>query len=279
MVLRQADIPHSSKLLRSHFLARREKNSAYSIRAFARDSGLSQAFLSYVLKGERRLSIRKAVAMSAKLKLAENERDALLQAVAHDRWGMEIADAGDGAGSSHRYRAEEEEFAALAMDQFEAISNWYHLAILDLTFLKQFKPEVKWIASSLGITTVEAREAIERLSRLGLLDTREKRWKKSKRKIVVPTSRSVDAVRAFHRQMISKALAELDRTDSASFARREISGYTVTVDPRKIPEARKLIARFQARLAEFLMDGEPSDLYQINVQFFSLLKKKERKPA
>ena len=46
----------------------------------------------------------------------------------------------------------------------------YHYAILELVRLKEFRPDSRWIARMLGITTDEVNIALNRLIRLGLLE-------------------------------------------------------------------------------------------------------------
>ena len=52
---------------------------------------------------------------------------------------------------------------------FKIIGDWYHCAILELTYLSDFKAEPNWIAKKLGIGYLEAKLALERLISLGLL--------------------------------------------------------------------------------------------------------------
>ena len=48
------------------------------------------------------------------------------------------------------------EYQQLQMDTFRVISDWYHFGILELTYLKSFKSDPRWIAKALGITEIEA---------------------------------------------------------------------------------------------------------------------------
>ena len=54
----------------------------------------------------------------------------------------------------------------MSIDKFSVISEWYHYAILELTYVSGFKADYKWIARKLSITVEEAKVAIERLIRL-----------------------------------------------------------------------------------------------------------------
>src|SRR4051794_7931964 len=59
--------------LRSIFVSRRRGNPRYSNRAFARDLGMSQSLLSFVLNQKRHLSIQQATQISVLLDLDREE--------------------------------------------------------------------------------------------------------------------------------------------------------------------------------------------------------------
>lgn len=60
----------------------------------------------------------------------------------------------------------------MTLDMFNIISDWYHDAILELTRVKDFQPNSEYISKRLGITKYEARCAIDRLIRIGLIEVR-----------------------------------------------------------------------------------------------------------
>lgn len=74
------------------------------------------------------------------------------------------------AGPNDAPLAEVHEFAQqLTQDTAELVSSVYHYTILELLRLAEFKPDSRWIARVLGITTDEVNVALNRLIRLGML--------------------------------------------------------------------------------------------------------------
>ena len=259
-------------IIREEFLKRKRKNPAYSTRAFARDAGLSQAYVSYLLSGRRQLPPKRALEVSLRLNLTDSDRTRFLASIfgitsGRESLPREWSEASDRLDST-----------LLTIDHFKAVSSWYHLALLDLISLKQFKPTFRWAAKALGITEIEVRDAAERLARLKLLSIEKGKWKKIHSHLRVSPNRSTDAVRTFHKQMISKSLEALDLTSSADFDRRCITGIMFGIDPKKLPEAFDLIEDFKEKMAKLLTSGEATDLYQMNIQLFSLLKPLKEKP-
>ena len=51
---------------------------------------------------------------------------------------------------------------------------------------------------------------------------------------------------------------------------RDMSGITMAISTRKLPEARKLIMDFRRKLCAFLEDGHKDAVYRLNVQLFPL---------
>ena len=50
---------------------------------------------------------------------------------------------------------------------------------------------------------------------------------------------------------------------------RDMSSATIAIDPKKIPQAKKMIREFQDRLCEFLEAGNnKSEVYEVSMQIF-----------
>ena len=157
------------------------------------------------------------------------------------------------------------------VERFKSISQWYHLAILNLTFVKGFKSEPQWIANRLGISTLEASEAVDRLLHLGLLRRDEAgALKKTAENLYIKTIRSESALRKFHAEMIEKAKNELKKIDDEAFQSRLINGVTFACAPEHIETIKEMIHEFQDRILAFTKPGPHQEIYQFNSQLFSL---------
>jgi uncharacterized protein (TIGR02147 family) len=257
-----------SQLLRDAYLERKRKNEAYSLRAFARDIGMSQPLLSLVLNGQRPLTLKQAHKVVALLGLNSVQEKRFIEAT--------LASLPQNAKITQRVRLARERIDVsflprnLDIEKYHAIASWHHFAILDLATTTRFRSDPAWIASRLGLSRVEAADAIERLLLLGLLRREGGRLVKSSLHIQFPTRESRAAVRAFHQQMIGKAQEQLHHADPESFARRSITGHTVAVDTSRLDEAREFISAMQAEFIRRFSVGTPDEVYQLNIQLFPL---------
>jgi len=238
--------------LQKQFTDRCQKNSRYSLRAFAGFIGLDASTVSQILSGKRAPS--KKVLIDICEKLSATPKDLRLLGVA------EIAPG-------------EEEFYQVSVDTFSVMSDWYHFAILELTYVAGFKPEVKWIAEQLGISQLETKAALERLIRLNLLTAKNKTYVKTYETITnhVGVNTSV-ARKNLQRQVISKAMKAVDEVPQEE---KDISSMTMAINPQNLDKAREMIKGFRRELCTLLEEGEQSRVYNLGVQLYPISKKQE----
>ena len=254
-------------------LARRKMaNPQYSLRAFARGLGLSPAFISKLLRGEKDLSMETALSIAEKLGYNEMQTMQFCKLVQ-----IAKAKTPELRGALSGGAPIEEDFSSVSLESFQVISDWYHYAILELSTCTAGELTGKTISSRLGISVEEARAAMNRLVRVGLLQSVGGRWKKSDPFIATPTDRPSRALRNFHAQMIEKAKSALE---TQTVEERDITGVTLAISADKIEIAKKEIKNFRRKMARLLESDKPTEVYQLNLQFFALSKSRSpRKPA
>ena len=226
--------------LRQDMLDRTKRNPSYSMRAFARTLDLDAATLSQLLSGKRALTDKMCLRLSGRLNLSPEETQTLMK---------------------------DESYQLVKNDQFEVISDWFHFAILELTYLPHFKPSVKWIAKVLGITQHETKDAVERLFRLGLLKKSNATW--------VDTmgdggnlGNSVPGIAYtnYQRQLLKKANLAMDQFP---YDQRVQTSSTFPVSKTLIPKLKdyflKCIKETKKQAAEA---GDYDEVYQLTLSLF-----------
>jgi uncharacterized protein (TIGR02147 family) len=125
----------------------------------------------------------------------------------------------------------------------------------------------------LGLLPSETAEALEVLKKLDLIQEIEDSFIKKDKKLRFSTTQSQVEVRQFHKQMIQKALQELEfKTHQADFEKRLITGITFAANKKKIEKAKQKLAEVLHEIANDLMDDDCDEIYQLNLQFFPLTK-------
>lgn len=251
--------------LRDSLKERRLRNSAYSLRAFAKDLDLRSSHLSEILSGKKGLSLQKGIHVSARLGLQSHEAVRFAEL-------LQIDSLPDDQKKDHVRRLTQPttngEYRELAQDAFKAIADWYHYAILEMTVVEGFRNDSQWIARRLGITVDEVHRAVERLVRLKLLAQKNGKWMKTEKGLTTTNNISSEAIKQFNRQIIKKAYHSV----SLPVQMRDLSTMTMAIDPARIDEARVLIKEFRRKLCDMFESGNQQKLYCLAVQLFPLEK-------
>jgi uncharacterized protein (TIGR02147 family) len=237
-----------TELLRKTLAERCTKNPQYSVRAFARATGISHTVLSLVLSGKRPLSKKAALKLADHLELDPKQRQSLLAA---------------------KKKVQADDYQTLSLDTFEVIADWYHYAILSLLELPNAVFEAKWIAQQLGISPFNAKAAMGRLQRLNLVEPGEDgRWQQSGKSLKLDNTISTVATRKFHKQLLQRAAESIDRDPIRV---RDFASMTFTLDPSQMEHARKRIRDFRRELvAELEIKGSPSAVYNFTMQLYPI---------
>ena len=239
-------------VLQQEFVNRCRKNPSYSLRAFARALGIEPSPLSAILRGKRPLTKKTQKKLGLALGLSLDELERFKNAT-----GTAATD-----------------FQQLTLDNYALISDWYHYAILELTRVESFKPDVKYIARILNISQTEAHIAIERLQRLGLLEIDDEgKWLDTTPKgyaTNINGDLTSPASRKLQRQVLEMSLDALENLPTEV---RNHNSMTMAIDPTDLPAAKEMIKNFRRELCAFLERNEkPKSVYQLAISLYPLTK-------
>jgi len=236
-------------------------NPRYSQRGFARNLGLSPGELSEILRGKRKLGLKAALKISRAMGLNPAETKHLLHISQLERsreWNIETRLTTDPVPMKS---------ASLDNDVFHLLSEWFYLAVLNLIDTVDFRWNSIWIAKRLGITRTQAKNAMERLIRLGLVRKANGRVMGTNEMLFSTDGVPSEAVRQYHRQLLGKALAALD---FQPVQERDITGIGFACDPRDLEAIRREILEFQEKLVAKYRKGKHTEVYHLEVALFRL---------
>ncbi len=255
-------------LLRQELARRQRRNPRYSLRAFAKLLTVDPAVLSRVIAGKRPLSLKTAERVAERLyegaRAGGRGRLRFLASVTLDLQRRQLG------------RIAPEVAAALAPpvhdlneDLFNAIADWQHYAVLELTYTEGFAGTASAVAQALGLGLDEAIAALDRLLRLGLLvRAADGRLAKAEHKIHARSpALSTAALRRHQRQILTKALESLDGTPPEA---RAVTTLVLPTDPAQLTVARQLIEEFAWNLCQHLTAGRMTEVYALAVTLYPL---------
>lgn len=247
-------------VLQDELLKRCRANPNYSLRSFARSLKIEASALSQIINRKRPLTEKMKLRLGSALGLSIHQ----LERLPIDE-------------SASRGRAIPRAYQQISHDTFAVIGEWYHYAILELTYVVGFQSDAGWIARKLGITKSEANIAIERLFRLELLKEKPNgTWFDASADgelSHLDPNVSSTAGRRYQIELLElskRAVQEVDLKE------RNHTSATLCFDTDDMKDAIEAIAKFRRKFAqEFQPRQKAKAVYQLQISFFPLSKTKE----
>jgi len=239
------------ELLQENFDQLKNKNAAYSLRAYSQKLGQGSGALSAILSGKRRVSVQLARRLSEKLALNPQEMsEVLLDKNIKEKTPLS--------------------YLQLQNDQYQYLANWAHMAILSLVKTKPAPQNATEVAQRLGISVSKAKNAIDRLIRLNLLTLN----KNGSYQRVTGNLKSTDesfnlSLQRAHHENLNLAAKALDEVE---ISLRDFTDITMAIDLKNLPLAKEKIRRFQDEISQMLETKNANEVYRMCIQLLPLTK-------
>ncbi|MCR9203749.1 MAG: TIGR02147 family protein [Halobacteriovoraceae bacterium] len=243
--------------LNQELIKRTRKNPGFSQRAFAKFLDLSPGELSEILNGKRKLSLKKALVIAEKLSLDPQETMDFLSKVKTSAQPQK-------SNSKKDIRSD-----LLTIDAFELVSNWYCFAIINLSECVGFSWEKDYIAKKLGITHAEARDALNRLEKVGLIEKHDEDYRVVSDFVMGPDKISSTAVKRSHHDLLQKAIVALEEK---TIDERNITGIGMALSESEYKAMVKDITKFRRELVKKYgyTNKKKNKVYQLEFALFEL---------
>ena len=241
-------LENPASVLRDLLIERKHRNPNYSARAFARDAGISAAYLSQIFMGKRNLSLKQTLLLA-------------------DRLGIDLH-----SNRTKHQKTSKKQFDLVqnSIEHDKIIRYWYHFAILELSQLKNNSNDPSWISNRLGISELEARSAVARLLQFGYLESNVKKLKRATRPFIFDAKKTSSSLRSQHQNRLQAASEELNDASTEAVKSRNMQTIFIATSRTKIESAKTMINEFTQRLMKHLADEEPEEVFQYSTQLFSV---------
>lgn len=257
-------------ILKIELAERLSANPAYSLRALAKNIGVSPSLLSDVLNGKKGFSSSRALEVGQALNFDGVKLDYFVTLVQFEETKSakrkeEILEKLNGMDPKRQTQD-------LSIDVFRMIYDWYHIAIMELTLTTGFKLTSKSASEKLGISEIEAEVAIQRLLRLELLKKDSKgKLERVDSRLVTTSQVPNSALRNYHAQMLKRASEAL----TAQTPQEKIIGSeTFAFDEKHLNEANAIVEECFTKLVNLAASKKvKKHVYHLGIQLFRLTKK------
>jgi len=259
-----------SQYLKKVLEDRQSTNASYSMRAMAQNLGLSASTLSDVMKGRKNFSERTARQVAEKLKLS-GRKVRYFQTLVHFETTKDEELKLLLAGQLRVLNPKLREHFEVSVDQFNLIADWYNAAILEMTYLKDQPMDPESVAQRLDISITQAKESLNLLQKLDLLDPLgNQRFQKKKSQFLFQSEISNQALRKYHHDMLAKAQTSLQ---TQSPKEKMVGSETIPLNIEDLQEAKDIIEGcFQQILELSKRSQNKTDVYHLGIQMFRLTK-------
>ncbi|MCA9537045.1 MAG: TIGR02147 family protein [Myxococcales bacterium] len=255
--------------LRAFYDAEKAASSSFSFRAFSMRAGVaSPNHLKRIMDGERSLKGDLVERYAKVLGLGPSERRYFEALVT-------FTDSRDSRQRDEAYRvlrSFRQYQDAHQLDERHAAyhESWYIPAIRELAARRDFRSDARWVARQLRprISLREARQALETLTALGLLQEKEGTLTKVDAVLTTGAQTRGAHITRYHRVMLERASAAIDEFPATE---RDLSAITCCVDEGTLPVLRAMIADFRRQcVAVAEQSRSPTRVVQLNMQLFPL---------
>ena len=233
--------------------------------------------LKNVMDGRRNLTLGAAERFAKAFKIEGNARRFFLALVQYNQ--ARTATEREKALQEmveHRHRKNP---ARLSERQYDIFAKWWHLAIREIVSLPDFRFSPEWIADVLTppVTPTEASESLALLRDLGLIvQQRDRGWTQADSTLATDPRVRSGMVKHFHKEMIRLGSESLARFPAAE---REISATTLRVSKADLDTVKSWLREFRMKLLGLAAQSVAADqVYQLNFQFFPLVKTQRKAP-
>lgn len=244
--------------LQKYFARKQKASKGFSMRALARKLDVSPSFLSRIMNGKKPVP-EDLLGKLAKALDVEPE--------------MITADPATRALKREFSTAKAEEFEIVPQNAEQILRNWFYLAVLEVTTLKDYDGTPAQIAHKLGLAEPAVDVALRELESFGLLARKNGLPVKAKDKMRFASATGSKFIRKFHDEMMEQAQMILRKPVSdEDFQKRLMTGVTLSATPEAVQVAKRKLAKCLYEIANELMSEPGSEVYHLAMQLFPLTK-------
>jgi uncharacterized protein (TIGR02147 family) len=158
------------------------------------------------------------------------------------------------------------DYRQIALDSFYIISEWHHYGILQLMRTQEFENDFKWIATRLNIEAHDARIAIKRLIRVGVIEVQKNSSLKDMTLGKTSHLRSDftnKQLKNFQIMALEKAIHSIKEVP---IELRDNTTMTMAINKKALLFAKEEIKKFRRQLTKKLEAfDEPDEVYQLAI--------------
>lgn len=267
--LKKEPLNDFTEILRGELKSRTQRNPKYSLRAFARDLGISPARLSRILSARAVSSRAMTLKIGSKLGFKDEKLDWFI-ALVESRYGKNPTEKAAAQALVDRYSEGILTKKLTVKNPF--YWSWYHFTIRRMTQLKDFRVNFDWIAKALGMRKAHVKKAVDELLMEGAL-----MMVNGKLEIHENYSVQIEGDKALFCRRMEKSLypRKLKSILGTNRERSHHARHFFALNHAQMEEIKRLIRSFENQVDDLTYKTqEPDDVYLLSIDFCALTQTK-----
>lgn len=243
------------KTLIEGFLQAKNKNRAFSKRAYAKKLGVSSGALTEFLTGKRSPSKESLKKILDRLQIDSPTKE-------------EIWTKTTPLKRTH--------FQPMEENHYEILSDWLHFALLSLLNTKNFSFEAKNVAQRLNVSEARVQMAWNRLVQVGLIEIKKGRATRTKAAISSSENLKNLAIQNYHYSLLEKAQ---DVLQSLPVQDRDFCALTFPFSIEDLPWLQNEVRILTEKIIKKSKSKKHAHVFQFNTQAFPLTQLTSKKES
>ena len=252
------------------FLSDYIKEGKTSLRKLSKDIKISPSYLSMIISGSRNINEDNINQLAQKLKFNEQQHT-------YFKGLVELSDSKDIQKRKLAYKKmrrfkKYQERNPHEIETYHYLEKWYYVAIREMTFLKDFKPDPKWIQNKLQkrVSIRAIKEALEFLKEKGFIQIKNKKVSSPNKQLECVGGIYKLSLSTFHNQMLSLAHESIYGVDSQ---KRNIVGHTLALSESQFEQVKEIMSEALEKIKDIDNKKETNEqIYHISLLSFPLTK-------
>jgi uncharacterized protein (TIGR02147 family) len=250
------------EILKSCLSERMLKNENYSLRAFARDLDITPSHLSEILNKKANLSLKAGFQIAPFIYKNIEDQKLFCKLIEIDN----AIDSDKKNELSKQLYNYDSTHLIISNEDYDSISDWNSLALLELINLHDFQYDLDWISNRLSISSECVEKLLCNLSYHELIEIHDHKIEKKYDYFVLPNGNNLLSAKNFHKKVLQNASEAIDkqRTEERNFtaAFLHVKKENITLISEKIKKFRRELAK------EFESENDSDSVYMFSIQLF-----------
>ena len=253
--------------LKDYFQKKKELRNTFSLRFFAQKAGFSDhSQLTHLLSGRRNVTAKSMIKLIDGLELTGSSKEYFTYLVYYTQ--AKTAEEKEKWYKELNIIREKSEFYEVNRKQYDFFSEWYYPIVRDLATSPCWDRDYKKLGELLEpeITATQAKEAVEFLQEIGMIEPDNDGYKKCDNVI------TTGSIPIFMIHKARNVLAKLGSDTTEKCSDKEVinANTSILLSEKNLDKYYDLIEKFENKFEKLVVDenGKQNRMYQMNLQFF-----------